>query len=119
MSRYLHVAIQNTELPALLTTRSETPHTKTGITLRRAGNQQLGTSINGSLNPPDVQPAARGIGQCALLSAVLVERWQGMWDRASDVMISVVENENAHWSFGYGRAQFLVEDLCGKNQLNV
>ncbi|GBQ82626.1 tautomerase family protein [Asaia krungthepensis] len=29
----------------------------------------------------------------------------------SDVMISVVENGDAHWSFGFGRAQFLTGEL--------
>ncbi|GBQ11425.1 tautomerase family protein [Swaminathania salitolerans] len=29
----------------------------------------------------------------------------------SDVMISVVENADAHWSFGHGRAQFLTGEL--------
>lgn len=29
----------------------------------------------------------------------------------SDVMISVVENGDAHWSFGHGRAQFLTGEL--------
>ncbi|GBR05296.1 MULTISPECIES: tautomerase family protein [Asaia] len=29
----------------------------------------------------------------------------------SDVMVSVVENEDAHWSFGHGRAQFLTGEL--------
>lgn len=32
----------------------------------------------------------------------------------SDVMVSVVENEDAHWSFGNGRAQFLTGELGGK-----
>lgn len=29
----------------------------------------------------------------------------------SDVMVSVVENQDAHWSFGNGRAQFLTGEL--------
>ncbi len=29
----------------------------------------------------------------------------------SDVMVSVVENEDSHWSFGHGRAQFLTGEL--------
>ncbi|KXV40770.1 tautomerase [Gluconobacter japonicus] len=33
---------------------------------------------------------------------------------SSDVMVSVVENEDAHWSFGLGRAQFLTGELGGK-----
>lgn len=30
---------------------------------------------------------------------------------SSDLMISVVENTDADWSFGYGRAQFLTNEL--------
>ncbi|GBR53230.1 MULTISPECIES: tautomerase family protein [Acetobacter] len=29
----------------------------------------------------------------------------------SDIMVSVVENSAEHWSFGYGRAQFLTGEL--------
>lgn len=32
----------------------------------------------------------------------------------SDVMVSVIENTDAHWSFGHGRAQFLTGDLGKK-----
>lgn len=30
---------------------------------------------------------------------------------SSDLMVSVVENSAEHWSFGYGRAQFLTGEL--------
>lgn len=33
----------------------------------------------------------------------------------SDVMVSIVENTDEDWSFGYGRAQFLTGELGGKS----
>lgn len=42
----------------------------------------------------------------------LTDRLQRSCNMApSDVMISVVENNDAHWSFGHGRAQFLTGEL--------
>lgn len=42
----------------------------------------------------------------------LTERLQESCDiDPSDVMVSVVENGDAHWSFGHGRAQFLTGEL--------
>ncbi|MBB2201105.1 tautomerase family protein [Gluconacetobacter tumulisoli] len=56
----------------------------------------------------------RGDEKNALFYRLLVERLQQACGIApSDVMISVVENQDAHWSFGHGRAQFLTGELPG------
>ncbi|MBS1087351.1 tautomerase family protein [Gluconobacter wancherniae] len=57
----------------------------------------------------------RGEEANALFYRLLVEKLeQACGIASSDVMISVVENEDAHWSFGYGRAQFLTGELGAK-----
>jgi phenylpyruvate tautomerase PptA (4-oxalocrotonate tautomerase family) len=43
-----------------------------------------------------------------LLCQELVQRC-GM--KASDVVVSITENTDEDWSFGYGRAQFITEEL--------
>jgi hypothetical protein len=35
----------------------------------------------------------------------------------TDVMVNFVENTDADWSFGFGRAQFLTGELGARNQL--
>jgi hypothetical protein len=42
---------------------------------------------------------------------VELERWCGI--KPTDVMVSIVENTAADWSFGLGRAQYLTGDLHG------
>jgi phenylpyruvate tautomerase PptA (4-oxalocrotonate tautomerase family) len=44
----------------------------------------------------------------ALLCQELVQRC-GM--KASDVVVSITQNTDEDWSFGYGRAQFITEEL--------
>ncbi|GCE88514.1 tautomerase family protein [Komagataeibacter diospyri] len=56
----------------------------------------------------------RGADKTAEFYRLLTERLEQECGIApSDVMISVVENEDAHWSFGNGRAQFLTGELGG------
>ena len=56
----------------------------------------------------------RGAEKTALFYKLLTERLEKECGIApSDVMVSVVENEDAHWSFGHGRAQFLTGELGG------
>ncbi|GBQ61838.1 4-oxalocrotonate tautomerase [Ameyamaea chiangmaiensis NBRC 103196] len=56
----------------------------------------------------------RGAEKNALFYKLLVEALdKACGIKATDVMISVVENEDAHWSFGHGRAQFLTGELGG------
>jgi len=56
----------------------------------------------------------RGEEKTALFYKLLTERLQAECDiLPSDVMVSVVENNDAHWSFGNGRAQFLIGELGG------
>jgi len=54
----------------------------------------------------------RGDAKNAAFYKCLTERLQTSCGMApSDVMVSVVENNDAHWSFGHGRAQFLTGEL--------
>lgn len=54
----------------------------------------------------------RGDGGFALFYRLLTDRLEAECGiKSSDVMISVVENKDAHWSFGLGRAQFLTGEL--------
>ncbi|GAA4497489.1 tautomerase family protein [Gluconacetobacter tumulicola] len=54
----------------------------------------------------------RGEEKIALFYKLLTERLEAECGIASsDVMVSVVENQDAHWSFGRGRAQFLTGEL--------
>ncbi|UYH51997.1 tautomerase family protein [Candidatus Kirkpatrickella diaphorinae] len=54
----------------------------------------------------------RGEEKTAAFYRRLTERLEAECQiKSSDVMISVVENEDAHWSFGNGRAQFLTGEL--------
>lgn len=54
----------------------------------------------------------RGDGNLALFYRLLTDRLEAECGiKSSDVMISVVENKDAHWSFGFGRAQFLTGEL--------
>ncbi|MFT8896388.1 MAG: tautomerase family protein [Acetobacter sp.] len=54
----------------------------------------------------------RGDGGFALFYRLLTERLEAKCGiKPSDVMVSVVENKDAHWSFGLGRAQFLTGEL--------
>lgn len=54
----------------------------------------------------------RGEEKTAVFYKRLTERLEAeCLIKSSDVMISVVENEDAHWSFGNGRAQFLTGEL--------
>lgn len=77
----------------------------TGLDIPRTGNVVL----------LQVFSRPRGEEANALFYRLLVERLEADCGIApSDVMISVVENEDAHWSFGYGRAQFLTGELGGK-----
>ncbi|MBO1326769.1 tautomerase family protein [Acetobacter sp. TBRC 12305] len=57
----------------------------------------------------------RGADKNALFYRLLVEKLEAACGiKPSDVMVSVVENQDAHWSFGLGRAQFLTGELGGK-----
>ncbi|NLI27817.1 MAG: tautomerase family protein [Acetobacter sp.] len=54
----------------------------------------------------------RGAENYELFYKLLVERLEKECGILStDVMISVIENQDPHWSFGYGKAQFLTGDL--------
>ncbi|QDH25279.1 tautomerase family protein [Neokomagataea tanensis] len=54
----------------------------------------------------------RGAEANTLFYKLLTERLEAECGIApSDVMISIVENNDAHWSFGHGRAQFLTGEL--------
>ncbi|GAJ28147.1 tautomerase family protein [Acidomonas methanolica] len=56
----------------------------------------------------------RGEEKTTLFYKLLTERLEKECGIApSDVMVSVVENADAHWSFGNGRAQFLTGELGG------
>jgi len=54
----------------------------------------------------------RGEEQIAGFYRLLTERLEAECGiLPSDVMVSVVENGDAHWSFGHGRGQFLTGEL--------
>ena len=48
---------------------------------------------------------------CELLCRELVERC-GM--KASDIVVSITQNADEDWSFGYGRAQFITGELSSQ-----
>lgn len=78
--------------------------------------EDTGLNISRTKNVVLVQMFSRprGAEANALFYRLLVERLQAECGiLPSDVMISVVENEDAHWSFGHGRAQFLTGELGG------
>lgn len=57
----------------------------------------------------------RGRAAKELFYRLLVEELERSCGIApSDVMVSMVENTDEDWSFGYGRAQFLTGELGGK-----
>jgi len=57
---------------------------------------------------------ARGPEKTQLFYKLLAERLEAECGIApTDLMVSVMENGDAHWSFGAGRAQFLTGELGG------
>ncbi|QDH16636.1 tautomerase family protein [Swingsia samuiensis] len=76
--------------------------------------EDTGLGIPRTKNVVLLQVFSRPRGEEAnqLFYRLLVERLeQKCGISPSDVMISVVENGDAHWSFGLGRAQFLTGEL--------
>ncbi|RFD18545.1 tautomerase family protein [Komagataeibacter melaceti] len=54
----------------------------------------------------------RGKEQIAAFYRLLADTLQARCGlAATDLMVSVVENQDEHWSFGHGRAQFLTGEL--------
>ncbi|AHI25106.1 tautomerase family protein [Komagataeibacter swingsii] len=54
----------------------------------------------------------RGKEQIAAFYKLLAETLQARCGLApSDLMVSIIENQDEHWSFGLGRAQFLTGEL--------
>ncbi|KON64677.1 tautomerase enzyme [Komagataeibacter europaeus] len=54
----------------------------------------------------------RGKEQIAVFYKLLAEALQARCGLApSDLMVSIIENQDEHWSFGLGRAQFLTGEL--------
>ncbi|GBQ43003.1 tautomerase family protein [Komagataeibacter europaeus] len=54
----------------------------------------------------------RGKEQIAAFYELLAETLQARCGLApSDLMVSIIENQDEHWSFGLGRAQFLTGEL--------
>ena len=57
------------------------------------------------------QPSAHRGDEEDVLRGALPRAERMLWHRASDVMVSIVTNTDADWSFGNGRAQFLTGEL--------
>lgn len=78
--------------------------------------EDTGLSIPRTDNVVVLQVTTRPRGRAAkeLFYRLLVEELERSCAIApSDVMVSIVENTDEDWSFGYGRAQFLTGELGG------
>ena len=77
----------------------------------RALDTGLGFERTDNIVLIQVTQQGRSTAQKQAMYAALSERLETIGVAPTDLIISVVENTKADWSFGIGRAQFLTGDL--------
>jgi phenylpyruvate tautomerase PptA (4-oxalocrotonate tautomerase family) len=77
----------------------------------RALDTGLGFARTDNIVLIQVTQQGRSTAQKQAMYAALSERLEKIGVAPTDLIISVVENTKADWSFGMGRAQFLTGDL--------
>ena len=71
----------------------------------------LGIERTGGVVLLQVTSRARPQEQKVAFHRLLVRNLEAVGTAGSDVVVSIVENGDADWSFGHGRAQFLTGEL--------
>jgi phenylpyruvate tautomerase PptA (4-oxalocrotonate tautomerase family) len=80
----------------------------------RALDTGLGLERTSRIVIIQITQQGRTAAQKQLMYAEMCLRLEGIGIAGTDLIISVVENTPADWSFGIGRAQFLTEELASK-----